>query len=85
MAALAGRFSHGSIRVETKIVEGFPPEEILEQARHVGADLIAMGTHGRSGLDRLVLGSTAERVLANAPCPILTVRDAPASETKTRA
>jgi nucleotide-binding universal stress UspA family protein len=39
----------------------------------VGADLIAMGTHGRSGLNRLIFGSVAERVVASAPCPVLTV------------
>jgi universal stress protein A len=36
-----------------------------------------MGTHGRSGVDRFLLGSTAERVVASAPCPVLTVRRAP--------
>ena len=56
--------------------EGYPPEIIDEEARRIDADLIAMGTHGRSGLKRLFLGSTAERVLPAAPCPVLTVREA---------
>jgi nucleotide-binding universal stress UspA family protein len=54
---------------------GYPPEVIDEEARRIAADVIAMGTHGRSGLKRLFLGSTAERVLPAAPCPVLTVRE----------
>jgi nucleotide-binding universal stress UspA family protein len=53
--------------------EGYPPEVIDEEAKRSNADLIAMGTHGRSGLRRLVFGSVAERVLPAAPCPVLTV------------
>jgi nucleotide-binding universal stress UspA family protein len=53
--------------------EGHPAEVIDAEARRVDADLIAMGTHGRSGLKRLYLGSVAERVLPSAPCPVLTV------------
>ena len=51
---------------------------IVETARRVKADLIAMGTHGRGGLSRLVLGSVAEYVVRHAPCPVVTVRDSPA-------
>lgn len=60
--------------VETKEREGDPARVIDEEAREGGADLIAMGTHGHSGLKRLVFGSVAERVLPAAPCPVLTVR-----------
>jgi len=60
--------------VETKELEGDPAHVIDEEARAVGADLIAMGTHGHSGLKRLFFGSVAERVLPAAPCPVLTVR-----------
>ena len=60
--------------VEPIARQGYPPDVILEYASHEPIDLIAMGTHGRSGLGRLLLGSTAERVLATAPCPVLTVR-----------
>ena len=59
--------------VELHVYEGFPPDVIDETARELGVDLIAMGTHGRSGLPRLVLGSVAERVLPGAPCPVLSV------------
>jgi len=62
--------------VETKEREGDPARVIDEEARRVGADLIAMGTHGRSGLKRLFFGSVAERVLPAAPCAVLTVRRA---------
>ena len=85
MSALEDRFSRSGLRVETCVAQGTPPQVILDQARSVGADLIAMGTHGRSGLDRLLLGSTAERVLSSAPCPILTVRDVSAAAASSRA
>ncbi|NOT28107.1 MAG: universal stress protein [Acidobacteria bacterium] len=52
---------------------GDPVTTIVDQAVTVRADLIVMGTHGRSGFERLLLGSVAERVLRKAPCPILTV------------
>jgi nucleotide-binding universal stress UspA family protein len=57
----------------TRVVEGTPAACILDAAREWPADLIVLGTHGRSGLPRLVLGSVAERVLRQAPCPVLTV------------
>jgi nucleotide-binding universal stress UspA family protein len=71
---LAAKLRETGIRVDTVTCEGDPPEAILDHAKSVGADLIAMGTHGLSGLNRLLLGSTAERVVASAPCPVLTVR-----------
>lgn len=61
-------------QVRTLVVEGYPPEVIVEQAESVAADLVAMGTHGRTGLAHVFLGSTAERVIHRAPCPVLTVR-----------
>jgi nucleotide-binding universal stress UspA family protein len=66
------------IRVETLAREGYPPTVIEEEARAQQVDLIAMGTHGRSGLRHLLLGSTAERVVQHAPCPVLTLRRADA-------
>ncbi len=62
------------LQVETIAREGYPADVIDAEARRADADLIAMGTHGRSGLKRLFLGSTAERVLPAAPCPVLTIR-----------
>ena len=60
--------------VETVAREGYPPEVIVQVAEELGADLLTLGTHGRSGLAHLLLGSTAERVVQTAPCPVLTVR-----------
>jgi nucleotide-binding universal stress UspA family protein len=51
-----------------------PADEILFFARHYGADLIAMATHARSGIDRILHGSVAESVLRHMPCPLLLVR-----------
>jgi len=54
--------------------EGKPFYEIIQVARKETADLIAMGTHGGTGLDHVLLGSTAEKVVRKSPCPVLTVR-----------
>jgi nucleotide-binding universal stress UspA family protein len=62
------------IHVEHRLVQGEPVPEILEVAGQTKADLIVMGTHGRTGLSRLLMGSVAEQVVRNAPCPVLIVR-----------
>ena len=62
---------------ECRVAEGHPATEILRTAREVGADLIVMGTHGRTGLRRLLMGSVAEQVVRQAPCPVLTVSISP--------
>jgi nucleotide-binding universal stress UspA family protein len=54
--------------------EGKPADQILAAAREWAADVIVIGTHGRSGVSRLVLGSTAESVVRHAACPVLVVR-----------
>jgi len=71
---LAASLRRPGLAVEAVAREGYPPDVVLDHAAAIGADLIAMGTHGRSGVGRAVLGSTAERVVATAPCPVLTVR-----------
>lgn len=53
---------------------GAPAEEIVKTLLEERADLVVMGTQGRSGLERLLLGSVADRVIRTAPCPVLTVR-----------
>jgi len=60
-------------------VAGHTADLIVEAARNWGADLIVMGTHGRRGWRRLVLGSDAEMVLRKSPVPVLLVRGAPAA------
>jgi nucleotide-binding universal stress UspA family protein len=57
---------------------GVAPESIVDAAGETGADLIVIGTQGRTGLSRLVLGSVAERVVRLAPCPVLTLKPAAA-------
>lgn len=66
--------------LEHRLVEGFPTEVVIETAREVAADLIVMGTHGRTGLGRLLLGSVAEHVLRQAPCPVVTAKAPPVPE-----
>jgi nucleotide-binding universal stress UspA family protein len=61
-------------RYQTSIVSGIPYEEIIKKAKEIGASLIVLGTHGRTGLDHLIFGSTAERVVRSASCPVLTIR-----------
>jgi nucleotide-binding universal stress UspA family protein len=59
-----------------RLEEGNPVQEILRVAQAAQADLIVMGTHGRRGLRRLLMGSVAEQVMRNAGCPVMTVRSA---------
>jgi universal stress protein A len=62
-------------RVETHVLEGLNIATLIDQcAEKIGADLIVMGTHGRTGLKHAFMGSVAERTLRSAPCPVLTVR-----------
>lgn len=63
----------GDQRVETAIEKGSPSEEIVEYARRENCDTIVMGTHGRAGINRLLLGSVAERVVRASPVPVVTV------------
>lgn len=64
----------GYSNFETSIVSGIPYDEILKKAAGEDASLIVLGTHGRTGIDHLLFGSTAERVVRTAGCPVLTVR-----------
>ncbi|WP_049921270.1 universal stress protein [Halopiger djelfimassiliensis] len=63
----------GDIDVETAILEGVPSRVIVDEASPEVCDLVVMGTHGRGGIDRLLLGSVTERVVRRAPVPVLTV------------
>jgi len=63
----------GEVPVETAIREGNPSREIVEYARENDCDTVVMGTHGRGGIDRLLLGSVAERVVRATPVPVVTV------------
>lgn len=60
--------------IERVVLKGIPYEEITKFAAENKIDLIVLGTHGRRGIDRMLFGSTAEQVVRNAPCPVLSVR-----------
>ena len=62
------------IDITTEILEGSPAKEIVEYAEKKGVDLIVMGTSGKSGIDKLLLGSVAEKVSKKAQCPVLLVK-----------
>ena len=63
-----------AVDVQHYLLEGEAAEEIVELARDSLCDLIVMGTHGRTGLGRLLMGSVAEQVMRHAPCPVLTIK-----------
>lgn len=60
--------------VTASVVSGVPYREIVRVARESNADLIVIGTHGRTGVEHVLFGSTAEKVVRNAQCPVLTIR-----------
>ena len=62
------------VRVRGEILAGPAPKRLVELAEKNGAALLVLGTHGRTGLKKLVIGSIANQVVATAPCPVLTVR-----------
>jgi nucleotide-binding universal stress UspA family protein/quercetin dioxygenase-like cupin family protein len=81
--------SDPQIRVQHRLAEGDPSEEILRMAASLPCDLVVMGTHGRTGLGRFLTGSVAEEVLRKCTCPVLVVKTplpaAPAAPAETTA
>jgi len=75
---LKGRAERRGIAVTTRVATGIPSEEVITAARAEDSDLLVVGTRGKTGLAHVLLGSTAERVIRGAPCPVLTVRTEPA-------
>jgi nucleotide-binding universal stress UspA family protein len=73
MKQLAEGAGGTGVPIEFEVAEGQAASEILSRAHAMAADLLVLGTHGRSGFERLVLGSVAEKVLRKAECPVLTV------------
>ena len=71
-----------SIVVEYRLEGGDPATAIVDVAKETKSDLLVMGTHGRTGVSRVLMGSVAEMVLRKAPCPVLTVK-APILEDRT--
>jgi nucleotide-binding universal stress UspA family protein len=74
LAQLQARIADRGITVRTRIEKGIPSEEVLVAAAAEDADLIVVGTAGKTGLAHILLGSTAERIIRTAPCPVLAVR-----------
>lgn len=74
LGPVAERLTAEGWSVDVAIRQGYPAAVIEREADQIGADLIAVGTRGRTGLGNLMLGSIAERVLHHAPCPVLSVR-----------
>ena len=74
LAPLAVELRNKGVRVTTQVRRGAPQAEILSAAKEVNADLIAMSTHGRSGLGRLLFGSVAEGVLRHSDVPVFLLR-----------
>lgn len=72
--AALGRAVAAGVKATGLMLAGVPADQIVRAAKKSGADVIVMGTHGRSGLSRILLGSVAQRVLTQAPCAVMTVR-----------
>lgn len=62
------------VKYNTKLLKGTPFVEIINEAKEFNADMIVIGTHGRSGLEHVLFGSTAEKVVRKSPCPVFSVR-----------
>jgi nucleotide-binding universal stress UspA family protein len=82
VAAIRERAGAAGVPVETAVLEGSPSREIVRYAEEQDCDLVVMGTHGRGGIDRLLLGSVAERVVRASEVPVLTVRVGSGAETE---
>lgn len=78
LSAFVAPAKANGVSIELRLAEGTPWREIVGLASATHAHLLVMGTHGRSGFERLLLGSVAEKVLRTAPCPVLTVPPAAA-------
>lgn len=68
------RVQNSSLQGDSVIVEGIPSQMIIETAERRDVDLIVIGTHGRTGLTHILMGSVAEKVVRLAPCPVLVTR-----------
>jgi nucleotide-binding universal stress UspA family protein len=67
----------GDVPVETFVLSGEPAQTIIQFAKDNGIDLIMTGTLGKSGIEELLLGSVAEKIIRHAPCPVLVVKSKP--------
>lgn len=74
VAAVAATLEQSGVTCDSTVAEGRPDEVVVETAASRGADLIVVGSHGRTGLARLFLGSISERIMGQAQCPVLIAR-----------
>jgi nucleotide-binding universal stress UspA family protein len=74
LSKLGAEAREKNVAVVERVVQGKPSAEIIRFAREAEADMIVLGTHGKGMLDQALFGSTTERVVRRAPCPVLTVR-----------
>lgn len=74
LAGLVQKAKRAGVRASALLLEGDAAPQIVRTARSKRCDLLVVGTHGRTGLSRVVLGSVAQRVVATASCPVVTVR-----------
>ena len=73
LSRIAAQFENLELKVNKQIAEGNPAERIIETARKLNIDAIAMSTHGRTGFSRLMMGSVAQKVIAEVNCPVFLV------------
>lgn len=74
MAHVTRKAAAAGVEVTTHVTKGAPAADIIRVGQEIGANLIVIATHGRSGLDRLILGSTCEKVVRTSPMPVLVVK-----------
>lgn len=77
ISGIAEKYAERGIAIETSLEQAAPREGVLRAAKRVGADLIVLGTHGRRGISRALIGSVAEYVVRTSPIPVLTVHAEP--------
>jgi universal stress protein A len=75
LTAFENQLVKAGVKVEAYVRVGCPFDEIVQMANHLQVDLIIIGSHGHTGMARLLGGSTAERVVERAPCPVLVVKE----------
>jgi nucleotide-binding universal stress UspA family protein len=74
LKTLVEKAQKAKVKVKSMLLRGTTHEQILRAAKRCKADVVVIGTHGRSGISRLLMGSVAGRVVSAASCPVLTVR-----------
>ena len=75
LSLIAGELRSKGLSADPLLRSGNPYQEIVNAAKELGVGLIVIGSHGYTGLERLLLGGTADRVIQYAPCPVLVVKD----------